>query len=60
MNLSKYTEFKDVQTGQKFIDADSFEYLKVTATQARHYSSHYHNGYMDYPYADDDRVRVQA
>lgn len=59
MNLNKYTEFKDVLIGQKFIDADGFEYTKVSATEARHQDDRYTNGFMDYPYAADDRMRVQ-
>jgi hypothetical protein len=59
MNLNKYTEFKNVQTGDKFIDADNHEYMKVSENQARHYDRRYSNGYVDYPYDADDRVRVQ-
>lgn len=59
MNISKYTEFKDVQIGQKFIDADGFLYTKVGETQARHEDERYTNGFMCYEYDADDRVRVQ-
>jgi hypothetical protein len=60
MNINAYTEFQNIKVGEKFIDADGFEYEKVSAEKARHFDARYINGHMDYEYSADDRLRVQS
>lgn len=59
MNLDKYIEFKDIQIGQVFVDAEGFTYEKVTTLTARHRDQRYTAGYLDYEFDAEDRLRVQ-
>nr|WP_175800896.1 hypothetical protein [Burkholderia anthina] len=60
MNINTYTEFKDIAVGQRFIDADGFEYEKVNEINGRHRDARYTMGFVDYMFEADDRLRVQA
>ncbi|HGO6075299.1 TPA: hypothetical protein ACK3Q6_004491 [Burkholderia cepacia] len=60
MNLYVRTEFKDIAVGQRFIDADGFEYEKISEINARHRDSRYAQGFVDYLFESDDRLRVQV
>lgn len=59
-NLSMYTEFQNIEIGQKFIDADGHEYTKCSDNEGRHEDVRYVYGFMDYAFAADDHLRVQA
>lgn len=60
MNITTYTEFKDIAVGTKFICGDGFTYTKMSDTIARHDDVRYNVGFMDYEMAADDRFRVQS
>lgn len=60
MNISNYTEFKDIKIGAYFIDAEGFWYEKISENGARHFDTRYINGFTDYKFSTDDRLRVQS
>lgn len=59
MNMTKYTEFKDIPVGYKFIDSANLVYTKINDTTARHDDVRYNVGFMDYKIDAEDRFRVQ-
>lgn len=59
MNITEYTEFKDIRIGSYFIDSESMWHEKISDAGARHYDARYIGGYADYKFNEDDRLRVQ-
>ena len=59
MNITTYTEFKDIKIGEKFICSGNFVYTKIADDAARHEDKRYTNGFLDYKLDADDRYRVQ-